>query len=272
MHNDSYSINNFFGMKIVLRLQYDGTNYHGWQSQPNATTIQEMLEKMLSRIHGQKIDVVGCGRTDTGVHAKDYYCNYDVTSCNSDIFQPENSATYINKLNSMLPADICVIQCLKPVNNSFNARFDAVSRTYSYILATKKNPFEDRYSYYYHYPFDIKKMNAACEMLQQYNDFTSFSKSGTQVKTNNCTVKFAQWVDYGDKLTFTITADRFLRNMVRAIVGTMMDIGRGKLSLDDFAKIIEAKDRQCAGESVPAKGLTLINVSYNENTFENFFT
>lgn len=246
-------------MRIFLRLQYDGSQYHGWQVQPNGITVQETIEKSLSMLYRTNIEVIGCGRTDTGVHASDYYLHYDI---NDEIAIPYKTLIY--RLNNILPADIKIIKAYKPVSQSINARFDAISRTYRYIISTEKDPFSRNYAYRYYYPLDIDKMNYAGEIMKEYIDFTSFSKTGTQVATNNCRVQDAHWEADNHFLYFYITADRFLRNMVRAVTGTMLQVGRGKLTLEGFRDVIEKKDRCSAGDSVPAHGLSLIHVEYGD--------
>ena len=245
-------------MRIFLNLQYDGTNYHGWQKQPNGITVQEVIEKALSTLYRTQIDTTGCGRTDTGVHSHDFYLHYDIEE---DII-PADELLY--RLNAILPEDIKIIRKLRPVNDEVNARFDAVSRTYRYIISTEKAPFLTKYSYQYHYSLDINLMNQAAETLKEYTDFKCFSKTGTQVFTNNCKIYDAHWEKKDYLLYFYITADRFLRNMVRSIVGTLLMVGNGKITLQQFREIIESKDRCKAGESVPAQGLSLIHVEYGE--------
>lgn len=243
--------------RYFIQLSYKGTNYHGWQIQPNAISVQEVLEKTLSTVLRQKIEVVGAGRTDTGVHASFFVLHFDV---NEELNYLEN---LVYKLNSLLPTDIA-IQKIWLVANDLHARFSAVSRTYKYYISTKKNPFKADTSFKYLLPLNIDKMNEAARILAEYEDFTSFSRLHTDVKTNNCKILWAEWEVLNTQLIFTIKADRFLRNMVRAIVGTLLEVGKGKLSLNDFRKIIEAKDRGAAGASAPAKGLFLVDVEYPE--------
>lgn len=243
--------------RYFIQLSYKGTNYHGWQIQPNAISVQEVLEKTLSTVLRQKIEVVGAGRTDTGVHASFFVLHFDV---NEELNYLEN---LVYKLNSLLPTDIA-IQKIWLVANDLHARFSAVSRTYKYYISTKKNPFKADTSFKYLLPLNIDKMNEAARILAEYEDFTSFSRLHTDVKTNNCKILWAEWEVLNTQLIFTIKADRFLRNMVRAIVGTLLEVGKGKLSLNDFRKIIEAKDRAAAGASAPAKGLFLVDVEYPE--------
>lgn len=244
-----------FLLRYFIELAYNGTNYHGWQYQPNATSVQETLNKALSLLLKTSIDVVGAGRTDTGVHAVQMFAHFDVAT-------EINSPFTIHKLNSFLPKDIAILGIHK-VADTAHARFDATKRTYNYHIHTKKDVFENQGSWYYHSDLDINSMNEACKLLFEHTNFECFSKVNTDVNTFNCKIYQAQWVQNGDKLVFTIAADRFLRNMVRAIVGTMINIGSGKVSLHDFQTIIESKDRSQAGFSVPAHGLYLTNIEYD---------
>lgn len=243
--------------RYFLQISYKGTNYHGWQIQPNAISVQEVVEKTLSTVLRETIEVVGAGRTDTGVHASFFVLHFDMEK---DIREPEN---LLYKLNSLLPYDIAC-QKIWLVEPDLHARFSAVSRTYKYYISTQKNPFKTDTSFKYLLALNIDQMNEAARILAEYEDFTSFSRLHTDVKTNNCKILWAQWEVVNTQLIFTIKADRFLRNMVRAIVGTLLEVGKGKLSLSDFRKIIEAKDRGVAGASAPAKGLFLVNVEYPE--------
>lgn len=238
-----------------MLLSYKGTRYHGWQIQPNAVSVQEALENALSMVLREKIVVTGAGRTDAGVHAAFFVLHFDVAE------EISNLENLVYKLNSLLPYDIAV-QRIWPVANDLHARFSAVSRTYKYYISTKKNPFKAETSFKYVLPLDIDKMNEASRILSDYEDFTSFSRLHTDVKTNNCKIIWAEWKESNTRIIFTIKADRFLRNMVRAIVGTLLEVGKGKLSIADFRKIIEAKDRAAAGASAPAKGLFLVDVEY----------
>ncbi|NOR76467.1 MAG: tRNA pseudouridine(38-40) synthase TruA [Draconibacterium sp.] len=243
--------------RYFLQISYKGTNYHGWQIQPNAISVQEVLENALSKILREKIAVMGAGRTDTGVHASFFILHFDVS--NSEI----DSVKLVYNLNSFLPPDIAV-QKLWKVNNEAHARFSALSRTYKYFISTEKNPFNTEISYRYLKPLDLDKMNKAAQVLFDYKDFTSFSRLHTDVKTNNCKIFQAEWKQENSQLIFTIKADRFLRNMVRAIVGTLLEVGQGKLSIDEFQKIIESKDRGAAGASASAQGLFLVDIEYPE--------
>ncbi len=245
------------GSRYFIYLAYNGTNFHGWQIQPNGISVQETLERAFSLLLGEAIAVTGAGRTDTGVHAKLMVAHFDVSQPVIDI------QSLVGKLNSFLPKDI-VIKKIELVPNDKHARFDAVSRTYEYHVCTTKNPFCYHFSYRLFESINFEVMNEAAERLHQYTDFTSFSKLHTDVKTNNCKIKFAEWKQKSDdEWVFTIEADRFLRNMVRAIVGTLLEVGKGKISVNDFCKIIENKNRCKAGSSVPANGLFLVDVKYN---------
>ncbi|MCF6357208.1 MAG: tRNA pseudouridine(38-40) synthase TruA [Draconibacterium sp.] len=243
--------------RYFLQLSYKGTNYHGWQIQPNAISVQEVMENALTIILRQKIVVVGAGRTDTGVHASFFVLHFD--SPDSEI----ETQKLVHKLNSFLPSDIAVQKIWK-VDNELHARFSALYRTYKYFISTKKNPFKTEFAYKYLLPLDISKMNKAAKILFDNKDFTSFGRLHTDVKTNNCKIFLAEWEQENSQLIFTIKADRFLRNMVRAIVGTLLEVGQGKLSVDNFKKIIESKDRGVAGASAPAQGLFLVDIEYPE--------
>ena len=243
-------------MRYFLELSYNGKAYHGWQNQPNAISVQEVIEKALSTILKETINIVGAGRTDAGVHASQMYAHFDFEG---DF--KEEDLTY--KLNSFLPKDIA-IQTIFKVTDEAHARFDALSRTYHYRVSTLKNVFDYDYSYQMHLPLDVDAMNKACEILFEYKDFQCFSKSNTDVKTYNCDIMEAFWTQNDDELLFIIKANRFLRNMVRAVVGTMINIGLGKLKPEDLHQIIASKDRGKAGFSVPAHGLYLVNIEYPE--------
>jgi tRNA pseudouridine38-40 synthase len=245
--------------RYFIQLSYKGTSYHGWQFQPNALTIQELVMNAFSTILRDEIEITGAGRTDTGVHAINYIAHFD--SSQSNLAQNKN---LLFKINGFLPNDI-VIHSINHVNTDAHARFDASSRTYNYYIHQQKDPFLLDTSYYYTQNLDIELMNQAANLLLSYNDFTSFSKLHTDVNTNNCMVKEAYWKRNDYKLVFTITADRFLRNMVRAIVGTLLDVGKRKIDINDFKQIILNKNRSDAGASVPAHGLFLVKIEYPEN-------
>ncbi|MFN3917727.1 MAG: tRNA pseudouridine(38-40) synthase TruA [Flavobacteriales bacterium] len=242
--------------RFFAEISYDGTLYHGWQSQPNAHTVQEEIELKLGQLFGlKKIDITGCGRTDTGVHASQYFFHFDTSEL------PFDESTLSSKLNKMLPFDITVHRIFS-VPNEAHARFNATARTYKYSIHQKKNPFNRFYSWHNPSEFDVQKMNESCTVLFKHKDFTSFSKLNSGAKTNTCQITQAKWEIENNNLIFTITADRFLRNMVRAIVGTLLQVGRGKININEMENIILSKNRCDAGESVPAHGLTLHKIEY----------
>lgn len=296
-------------LRYFITLSYNGKNYVGWQIQPNGISVQQVLQESLSIILRQEIVIVGAGRTDAGVHAREMIAHFDYpantanlrnpdiceSSSNSDkpvnadnLETPANLAmpvnvvnhetpvnldksvdildceTLVRKLNRFLPKDIA-ISAIYPVKPDAHARFSAVARTYKYFVTTLKDPFSCDYAYRLFYQPDIETMNTLCEVLYEYEDFTSFSKLHTDVKTNNCRIKYARWEKKGDLYEFTIRADRFLRNMVRAIVGTLLEAGRGQLDEQGFRKIIEARDRNAAGDSVPGHALFLEKVDYPDD-------
>jgi tRNA pseudouridine38-40 synthase len=243
-------------LRYFIELAYKGTNYHGWQIQPDANSVQETLNKALSMLLKTDIDIMGAGRTDSGVHAKQMYAHFDF---DSEI----DSKQLIHKLNSFLPNDIVIYRIFKVADDA-HARFDATKRTYEYHIHTMKDAFENDGSYQFHLPLEIDKMNEACAILFKHTDFECFSKVHTDVNTFNCSIFEANWKQNGSKIVFTISADRFLRNMVRAIVGTMINIGTEKITLSNFEKIIQSKDRSQAGYSVPAHGLYLTKIEYGK--------
>jgi len=242
--------------RYFIYLAFKGTNYYGWQIQNNEQTVQGTLQNAFSLKLGNKISITGAGRTDTGVHA-----NYFVAHFDTDKIIDEN---FIYQINNFLPDDIAINKIIK-VKNDAHARFDAISRTYKYFINTTKNPFNNDYALFISQNLDIQKMNQACSVLFNYEDFTSFSKLHTDTKTNNCKIFEAKWEKTNNQLIFTITANRFLRNMVRAITGTMIDLGRNKITVSDFENIIKAKNRQLAGHSAKAKGLFLDYIKYSDN-------
>lgn len=242
-------------MRYFIELAYNGKNYHGWQVQPDAITVQEKINKAISTVLREEISIVGAGRTDAGVHATQMFAHFDTDK------KLDNNFAF--RLNSILPDDI-VIFSTKLVHNEAHARFDASSRSYEYKIWLGRNPFLlDSSWQLYKQELNINLMNQAAAILYDYEDFECFSKVKTEVFTFNCNVTNAKWVLKGNELTFHISANRFLRNMVRAIVGTLMDVGTGKITIDDFKKIIESKNRSNAGTSVPAKGLFLTQVAYD---------
>ena len=243
-------------MRFFITLSYDGTRYHGWQVQPNGPSVQEKLQWALSTILRQDIQVTGAGRTDAGVHARMMVAHFDVETMDFDL----QDLTY--KLNRLLPQDIA-IQKMEPVSDEMHARFSATSRTYHYYIHTVKDPFHRAYSCELHYPLNFQLMNEAAAILMTYEDFGAFCKAHADVKTTLCHITAAEWHQTSPSCWyFEITANRFLRNMVRAVVGTLIDVGRGRLSLDDFRKVIEGKRRTEAGESMPANALFLEDVKY----------
>ncbi|MEA3446017.1 MAG: tRNA pseudouridine(38-40) synthase TruA [Bacteroidota bacterium] len=243
--------------RYFIQLAYNGANYVGWQIQPNGLSVQESLEKALSVILSEKIKVIGAGRTDAGVHARFFIAHFNSTRPIEDT----EKLTY--SLNNYLAHDISVQKIFR-VNVNAHARFDAISRTYEYWIVRHKDPFLKEFAYKLPHQLKLEIMNSAAQLLFNYTDFTSFSKLHTDVKTNNCKIIKAGWAYRNDVLVFTIGADRFLRNMVRAIVGTLLDVGRGRIDLDDFCEIIEKKDRSLAGFSVPAHGLYLTGIEYGD--------
>ena len=241
--------------RYFIYMAYDGTNYHGWQIQPNGVSVQECLMKALSTLLQHEVDVTGAGRTDAGVHAKLMVAHFD-----SEIILDE--AFMVEKLNRLLPQDIVVYR-LRAVHPDAHARFDATSRKYQYFVTTTKQPFNRQYRCRLFHKPDFEQMNMAAKTLFDYTDFTSFSKLHTDVKTNNCRIMHAEWTQVDDETwVFTIQADRFLRNMVRAVVGTLLEVGKGKLTIDGFRRVIEQKDRCQAGTSVPGNALFLVDVTY----------
>lgn len=247
--------------RFFIELFYDGTNYHGWQIQPNAITVQEMLDKALTTILRQHIATMGCGRTDTGVHACEFYAHFDLEVEEGVMVHDSWLVDRVKSLNAILPTDIA-IKKLIPVHKEAHARFDAVLRSYAYHIHFNKDPFKQNYSWLIRDQPDIELMNKAAKMMMEFTDFSCFSKSNTQVKTNNCTIYRAEWVKTTDGIVFHISADRFLRNMVRAVVGTLLQIGRLEIEPWEVKPIIQSKSRNKAGTSVPACGLYLTEVKY----------
>lgn len=239
-----------------MTLSYDGTRYHGWQIQPNGVSVQERLQEALSTLLRESIAVTGAGRTDAGVHARKMVAHFD---WKGDAIDGQQLAY---KLNRLLPYDIAVSK-VEMVSEDMHARFSATSRMYRYYIHTTKDPFQRAYSCEIHYPLDFAKMNDAARILMTYEDFGAFCKSGADVKTTLCQVTKAEWVQTSPTTWyFEIRANRFLRNMVRAVVGTLIEVGRGRLSLDDFKKVIEGKQRSDAGESMPGNALFLEDIVY----------
>jgi tRNA pseudouridine38-40 synthase len=246
--------------RYFIKLSFLGTNYHGWQKQENANSVQFVLSDALSVILKEKIDVTGAGRTDTGVHAREFYAHFDF-----NYLDEKQRMDLVYHLNGYLPYDIA-IQEIVPVIPGSHARFSAVSRTYQYILAQTKDPFFSGFAFYYSFPLQIQKMNEGAALIKSYEDFTSFAKLPSETKTNICLITDIYWEKKGNTLLFSVTANRFLRNMVRAIVGTLIDLGRNKIQLSDLERIILSKNRSAAGYSVPACGLYLTSIVYPYGT------
>lgn len=258
-------------VRYFMRLSYRGARFHGWQTQPNAVSVQSVIEESLSVITREEVRITGAGRTDTGVNARMMVAHFDLE-------RPLKSAeSFIRGLNSMVGPDIAIEEIIK-VHQDAHARFDATSRTYHYYTHTGKSPFLYPLSWQAPVTLNYEAMNRAASMLTEISDFTSFAKLHSDAKTNICRVTRAEWLDLGyGRHVFVITADRFLRNMVRAVVGTLVDVGRGKLSIDQFAKVIEARDRCAAGTSMPPHPLFLWDIRYpyynqNESSESIFIT
>jgi len=249
-------------MRFFVRLSYKGTKFHGWQIQPNAISIQEELEKAFSTILQNKTAITGAGRTDTGVHAENYIAHFDMDNSLFD----NDLDNLIYKLNAILPHDIAIHE-INAVKENAHARFDAKSRTYQYIISKHKDAFNYELSWLRYGRLNLELMNKACKILIDNKDFTSFAKLHTDNKTNNCVIKTAFWKEDDKTIIFEITADRFLRNMVRSIVGTMVSIGLERISLSDFKNIIESKNRNNAGVSAPASGLFLKKIVYPKEIY-----
>ena len=242
-------------MRYFLELAYNGKNYFGWQIQPDVISVQEKINTALSTILQEKIAVVGAGRTDTGVHASQMYAHFDV--------EKELDANFTYRLNSILPKDIVIYKIIL-VADEAHARFDAIQRSYEYKIWIGRNPFLLDSSWQFNFKnIDVVSMNKAAEILFEYENFECFSKVKTEVHTFNCEIKNAKWILNGNELTFYITANRFLRNMVRAIVGTLLNVGLQKITIEEFRAVIESRNRSKAGTSVPAKGLFLTEVAYD---------
>lgn len=275
-------------MRFFIYLSYDGAQYHGWQIQPNGISVQKVMQNALSTLLRETIDIVGAGRTDAGVNAKMMVAHFDCPDkavpvvmqdgeeaeallhgvCAGRTDMAVATRTFIKKMNRILPPDIAVHKVV-PVRADAHARFDAISRTYHYYVTTEKSPFSRYYAYRFPQSLDFALMNEAASRLFNYIDFTSFSKLHTDVKTNNCRIMKAEWTQLSDvEWMFTIKADRFLRNMVRAVVGTLFEVGRGRMSVEEFCRVIERKDRCAAGSSVPGNALFLAEVEYPSDIFD----
>lgn len=251
-------------MRYFIELQYDGAAYFGWQRQPDRPTVQGVIESKLSMLLRMPIEIVGAGRTDTGVNASYYVAHFD---SEVEVDCPQ----LLYKLNMMLPKDIAIFS-VTPVSDDAHARFDARQREYRYYICPTKNPFRRYSAWLYYVTLDVEKMNCAAAKLLEYDDFTSFAKLNSNNKTNICRVMDAHWsVEADGVLVFTIRADRFLRNMVRSIVGTLVDVGRGRYSVEEFCKIVEARDLSLSSAGAPAQGLFLSDVVYDEGTFTKTF-
>lgn len=247
--------------RYFIFISYNGTSYHGWQLQPESITVQKVLEDSLSTVLNEKIAATGAGRTDTGVHASYFCAHFD-----SSLPDLDNKKNLVHRLNSFLPKDIS-INFIRKVLPDAHARFSAVSRTYKYFISRVKDPFSENSSWFLYGEINVQEMNKACKLILENSDFTSFSRLHSDTKTNVCKVFYAGWEEENNRLVFTIKADRFLRNMVRAVVGTMIDVGTGKKNLKQFEDIIKAHDRCKAGKSAPAKGLFLADIEYPEEIF-----
>lgn len=240
--------------RYIIELSYSGKNFHGWQIQANAKTVQQYLQESLSTLLQEEIVITGAGRTDTGVHASYYVAHFD---CEAEL----DADSLLFRLNQFLSKDLSVFS-IRKTDNNFHARFGAISRTYKYIINTRKSVFINNLSHYYSGDLNLEKMNECSSLLMNYSDFTSFAKLHSDNKTNICKIEKAVWERHNDYLIFTIRADRFLRNMVRAITATLMDVGKGKISVEEFKAIIDGKDNQLASMSAPAKGLYLWDIEY----------
>lgn len=246
-------------LRYFVRFSYFGKAYHGWQRQPNAITVQQIMEEAFATLLRQPVSLVAAGRTDTGVHAREMVAH-------ADLEEIRDMPLLLYRLNAMLPDDIA-IRDLQPVIAGAHARFDALERTYEYLIVREKDPFYTDLAHFLSMPLNLDAMNEVAAMLPEFTDFRCFSRSNTDVKTFDCDIRFAQWKQEGALLVFTIKADRFLRNMVRAIVGTLLEVGQGKISREDVKGIIKSRDRSQAGVSVPAKGLYLTRISYPGELF-----
>lgn len=241
--------------RYFVELAYKGSAYHGWQIQPNALSVQECLNKALSTITRQPIETTGCGRTDTGVHASIFFAHVDLSN------PIESTSQLVFQLNAVLPPDVR-IRALHPVEDHAHARFDATLRSYGYYIFRKPGPFLQGLGWYFNRPLDLEAMNEAAQLCISYTDFASFGKSGGQQHTTLCRVTECHWEAMGNSLLFTVSANRFLRGMVRAMVGTLIEVGEHKMSIDDFGNLLQQGNRTLAGESVPAEGLFLEEVRY----------
>lgn len=241
--------------RYFIDLSFKGTCYHGWQRQPNASSVQGEIERSIKTILHEEINTTGAGRTDSGVHARKYTAHFDTDQL------PVSATDFIYKMNAILPPDIAITS-VYPVKPDAHARYSAVSRTYKYTISNVKDPFNPDYAWFYPFTLDLNLLNRAASEILKFNDFKSFTKLHSDVKTHYCKIFFAEWIKDEGRIIFTIRANRFLRNMVRAIVGTLIEIGRGKTSIEEFYQIIEGRERSLAGFSVPARGLMLYDIEY----------
>jgi tRNA pseudouridine38-40 synthase len=246
-------------MRYFFEISYNGANYHGWQSQPNAIGIQQRVEEVMTQLFREKIAITGSGRTDTGVHCKQQFFH-------ADIEKPFDFENTIIRLNSFLPKDIA-IRSIRKVNPEASARYDAFERSYEYHITRVKDPLREGLAFYYFKSIDLPTLQQASALLIGKHDFECFSKVKTDVNHFICDVKVAEWNQKGDLLVFTVTANRFLRGMVRAIVGTLLETGTGKISMDEFKSILKSKDRRKAGMNAPPEGLFLMSVKYPKTIF-----
>ena len=248
-------------MRFFLEIAYRGTLYHGWQRQPNAETVQEVIESSLSILLNEAVTIMGAGRTDTGVHAKQMYAHFDTD------YKLDSAIDFVFRMNALLPKDI-VVKNMFQVPDSAHTRFDAIYRTYEYWVYEPKNPFLEPLAYRLRSNVDYEVMNQAAQLLLPHKNFKCFSKSNTDVSTFDCDITKAKWKSYEEHSVFTITANRFLRNMVRAVVGTLLEIGQGKYPVSHLQEVLESQDRSRAGFSVPAHGLYLTEVGYPNDLIE----
>jgi tRNA pseudouridine38-40 synthase len=246
-------------VRYFIELSFRGTGYHGWQAQPNAPSVQAEIERVLGILTHSNIGITGAGRTDTGVHARYYVAHFD-----TEMEIMTHVQNFIYQMNALLPTDIAV-QNIRPVQTEAHARYSAVSRTYQYTIGKVKSPFDQDFAWQYTVPLNVAIMNEAAEILLKQTDFTSFCKLHSDVKNNICHIYEAEWIEKPEQLIFIIRGNRFLRNMVRALVGTMIDLGRNRLEIDDLYRILEGKNRSLAGFSVPAQGLALTDIQYPPN-------
>lgn len=251
------SLHEMENFRYFLHLAYNGTSFHGWQLQPNAITVQEVIEKDLSKLLGGNVLITGAGRTDTGVHARNYFAHFDLPK----LLNAQELQQLVYKLNRMLPPDISVYEAFR-VKDDVHARFSALSRTYHYYISRTKNPFIYNFAWNYVGNLDVPAMEAAAEIIKMYSDFTAFAKTGSETGNNLCTIFESHFIQDDNLLIYRVSANRFLRNMVRAIMGTLLEVGKGRINISHLHELIKEGTRSDAGESVPARGLFLENISY----------